>query len=467
MRTVRMPAHLEYPLGKHPRVRLVVPPRLVPIVGKANLRESLGTSNPVEIRRLKPQVEGRLQAILDAAEAQLRPVPLVHLSNVHSFDQEAFLARIEAMLTAPEAGPDIVDAVPADAKPAEASLVVPVESVLRDWAKEENIKSKGQGQRAAIMARFFDWLAKGARDAAGGGLDAGHTDMGRVTPDDLERYRAYLIERIGLHYKRNTAGEELRAVKTTFRFAHETTGKSRFKLPTNPAANVKAIGGKSGTRLRFSDEDRVLILSEARKSNVPIIRWGNWMAAFAVGSRMAEIAEARTDDFRVVDGAYCYVIREDWRDLDQTLKTEQSERTVPLSPFFIKEGFVEYLEGVRRKHHGGGHGPLFPTVKLDKHRRRNTYASNIVGEWLSPLVNDQRKQFHSWRKTVITLLESRNKVHPALVRYIVGHAAPKDVHERHYLDHPMPELVWAIGLIDDPTVRAEPGRIAALRTAIA
>lgn len=53
--------------------RVDVPKELRPILGKREIRRSLGTSDPVEIRRRKLEVEREIQAVFDTARRRLNP----------------------------------------------------------------------------------------------------------------------------------------------------------------------------------------------------------------------------------------------------------------------------------------------------------------------------------------------------------------------------------------------------------
>jgi hypothetical protein len=72
---------------------------------------------------------------------------------------------------------------------------------------------------------------------------------------------------------------------------------------------------------------------------------------------------------------------------------------------------------------------------------------------VNKLIPDKRKTFHSWRSTVRTMLENAG-VSPDRARWIVGHK-PRDIDAAHYLKHPIPDLVEALALLDDPITAAE------------
>jgi integrase len=310
---------------------------------------------------------------------------------------------------------------------------IPLASVMPQWASEREIGPKTERAYTAIVEDFFR------------NLSLRHTDLAKIDTAQFELFRANLRERSDAgEFSLVSAEKRLEAVKTIFKFAHKTGVKiddAVRKLPVNPAKGVERFGAKGSRRLDLEDDERALILREAVKSDAPIIKWGNLLAGFT-GARIAEIAELRTTDIRTLaDGTVVMVLRADTRDENQTLKTEESERRVPLHPAILRWGFMDYVKSV-------GTGPLFPSVPLDRDGRRNHYASNTVGKWFRLLISDQRKSFHSWRHDVKTRLHNANvpeKTHD----YITGHADLKV--GRRYIHPTMAELVAAIGTLDDPT----------------
>jgi hypothetical protein len=102
-------------------------------------------------------------------------------------------------------------------------------------------------------------------------------------------------------------------------------------------------------------------------------------SAGGIGVRVSEIAEASTKDISQIGGIWCIKILLDDREETAELKSEDSWRVVPLHSAVIREGFLSYVEEIRRKH---GDGPLFPMITPNKDGRRGTPASNKVSKWL-------------------------------------------------------------------------------------
>jgi integrase len=444
MRVAKMP-YVEPHRGSH-RVRIVVPPRLVPIIGKKNLKKGLGTSNFAEAHKRAVPWIAKFQAQLDDAEAKLTGRETFRqmvdetaavasvwfdekvaearllLSGADTF-RAAIAARIDALqledLKIPDTPPPVVG--------------VPFEPVVDLWALKKNKLAKARDTRMSKMARLFAFL--------------GHNDMSRVIPKDLSRYEEEsLLPKVESgEWKHKTVRDHLIDIKATFRFA-----KEQQKIETNPAADLRTYDPDiDDSRDGIKDFDKAeikAILAAARKSDDPVIKWANLLAGFH-GARLAEIVEAQTNDIEIIDGVPVFHIRLDNRSRTQRIKTGCSTRRFPVHSAVLADGFLDYVEQVRREH--GDEGPLFPTLRLDSNGRLNTVANKVIMTWLRKTVGvtDPLRRFHSWRHTVATILTDQG-VPEVRARYITGHA-PRTKGDK-YVHHSISELRKAIERIPDP-----------------
>jgi hypothetical protein len=159
------------------------------------------------------------------------------------------------------------------------------------------------------------------------------------------------------------------------------------------------------------------------------VRWSHWLAAFTTAIN-SEIMDADASEFyQTGDGQWV------WDTGDRKLKTVFRPRITPLHSAIIREGFVAYLETRRDK-------KLFDE------------NPNIAGIKANELVHSLgiEKTFYSWRHRVVHRIDKLTA--PSLSRFIAGHAA-KDIHEKFYLHHELPEefgeIVAAIEGLTDPT----------------
>jgi integrase len=259
-----------------------------------------------------------------------------------------------------------------------------------------------------------------------------HDDMNIVTPDDLQCYKESLITlmRDGT-WQPKTVDDHIEMIKAQFRWAKENR-----KITTNPAAELRMIGGTTDPRRARKDFDTSeiqKILTAAREAE-PVIRWANWIAAFS-GARLAEIVEADIRDVEITPQGAIFHIRLENRPPTQRLKGTFSERSIPLHSAIMAEGFAAYVGSLPT-------GPLFPTLRLDGEGRLANNASNIIMPWLRDKIGitDPRKVFHSWRHTFKT--NCRGKIAEEIHDAITGHSTGSI--GRSYGRYPMAVLREAI-----------------------
>ena len=138
---------------------------------------------------------------------------------------------------------------------------------------------------------------------------------------------------------------------------------------------------------------------------------------------------------------------------DQRRKTKVSSRDAPLHSALLAEGFLEYVESIKKEY---GDGPLFPQVSLDAYGRRNGKVSKPISKWLRNVVGikDPRKPFHSHRHTATSYLRNTRlpdgeyAVKTDIERYLLGHSE-KDSHAG-YGKQWIETLKAAIEVIPDP-----------------
>jgi hypothetical protein len=109
---------------------------------------------------------------------------------------------------------------------------------------------------------------------------------------------------------------------------------------------------------------------------------GNLIGGFS-GARVAEIAEAQTNDIVVLaNGTVVLRIQLKNRPRTQRIKTGFSRRNLPPPPGVTRHGFLDYVAETRRFHRG--EGPLFPHLKM-RQGRLNADASKRVNEFIDDL----------------------------------------------------------------------------------
>lgn len=247
----------------------------------------------------------------------------------------------------------------------------------------------------------------------------GHDDPHRVERIDAQRWKDSLVAE-GL---KKVSTTYLAAFNTLYRFGldnSETTGITR-----NPFAGVKAQQKvAAGTkRLPFTRAEVALILNAARKERLPHLRWIPWLQA-QTGARVAEMAQL-WGSMIISDDAGHPCLRITVAPDGGSLKNEGSERTVPLHPDLIADGFLEFVKsrGKGPLFYGGSKGKAANRLRDDqKHPSKG--VSNRVGAWVRGLgIEDPRKgPTHSFRHWFKSELPRRSGCAPLVVDAIQGHA---------------------------------------------
>jgi hypothetical protein len=456
-----MPDYLQYVRGAW-RVQYKVPGPLQAIIGVKTLTPLTGVRAPKkderahnEARKRARRIVADIQAQFAAAERELRGDPEPYDPSWDWNFDKRYRGRMAARAArglpplsfmGNEAVP-----IPGNESPSGHQPVVrECEAIIADWALERQLTDEHDAVKAKrrAMTRFFAWFNRDKPAAER------HTDMVRIEKHDLMGYKKHLLERLAdpkdkLIRKSKTVGDQLTTVTGLFRYAFE---ENKFpKGHGNPGDGV-SYKGKTDPRdkyLDFTPDEIKLILTEARKAGHHFVRWFHLIAAYS-GARCAEIAEAQTQDVEAVDGIQVFHIRLLNRPKAQRLKTEFSERSVPLHTAVLNEGFLSYVDWVKRTYHGGGDGPLFPMLKMYG-GRLNDDASNVSMAWLRGLgigVNpdgsyDRRKANHSWRHTVKT--QFRYYMAEQFSDHMTGHSDGRD--GREYGRYPIDMLRREIDLV--------------------
>jgi len=143
------------------------------------------------------------------------------------------------------------------------------------------------------------------------------------------------------------------------------------------------------------------------------LQWVCWIAAYS-GMRLNEICNRTIADIKQMDGVWCFDIT--------NAKTEAGDRLVPIHSRLIAMGFLDYLKGQQGDW-------LFPALKPGgPDQKRSWYLSKTFTTYrrklgvthLNPDNKRDRVDFHSFRRSVIQVLE-RARLPQTEVAQVVGH----------------------------------------------
>ena len=271
------------------------------------------------------------------------------------------------------------------------SKPVTLESLLDGWAAEKRPTEKTIYSWKRVLEQLGEFV--GTKDAA------------RLTPDDLLRWKATLLE-AGLRTKtiRDSKIAPLRAVLQW--------GVDNRMLAANPASRIVVdVRAKISERIRgFTDEEAARILRYAAKEQDPVRRWVPLLCAYS-GARLSEVCQLRAGDIFKQGEVWCMKFDPE----AGSLKNENSERAIPLHPAVIENGFLQFVKAA-------GSGPLFTGLSADRFGNRGGNGTKVIGRWVRGLgLDDERlSPSHSWRHRFKTLGRQFGLA-PDIVNAITGH----------------------------------------------
>ena len=233
----------------------------------------------------------------------------------------------------------------------------------------------------------------------------GHTDGGRLTPEDLIGWKNALVE-AGLK------GKTIRDGKLAPLRAILQWGLDNRLLKENVAERVSvSIKSRVTERIRgYTDEEARIVLAAALNESTSLKRWVPWICAYT-GARVAEVCQLRAEDLRRRDGVWFLALAAE----AGSLKNANSERALPVHSALIDAGFPAFVAQVKS-------GPLFADVKPDRFGSRGGNGTKVLSRWVREQgLSDLRiSPNHSWRHRFKTL-GRRHGLASDIVDAITGH----------------------------------------------
>ncbi len=264
-------------------------------------------------------------------------------------------------------------------------------SLLEGWAAEKQPTQKTLYSWTRVVDQLAAFL--------------GHSDAVRLTPEDLLRWKASLLE-AGLRTKtiRDSKIAPLRAILQW--------GVDNRKLAANPAARIVIdVRVRMTECIRgFTEEEAGMILQHAAREQDRVRRWVPLLCAYS-GARLSEVCQLRVKDIFQQGEIWCMKFDPE----AGSLKNQISERAVPLHPAIFESGFLKFVKAV-------GTGPIFANLAANTLATGAVTAPKVLGKWVRGLgLTDERlSPSHSWRHRFKTLGRQFGLA-PDIVNAITGH----------------------------------------------
>jgi integrase len=158
----------------------------------------------------------------------------------------------------------------------------------------------------------------------------------------------------------------------------------------NPAAGLDKAKKTSLKRRAYNEAELKLIFGSVLYEPGSRHNAKYWLPILCYfhGARLNEIGAARLADFKQTDGVWHFDLT------DRKLKTEASERLIPLHPAMLDLGWLAYVEAMRER----GETYLFPELPHSSRYGATHEFSKWWGRWARDLgVTDPHATFHSFR----------------------------------------------------------------------
>lgn len=252
----------------------------------------------------------------------------------------------------------------------------------------------------------------------------------------------------------NTVRKYMRVIFEAFRWAD---GEGIFiKSPANqffaPVENEKM---DQDFKADFTDEDLRAIFncpwfkrgtvdrnSEGRFHHYRAFHYWLPLIGFFTGARINELCQLYLDDIKQdATGFYFFEISNDRA--DQSLKTINSRRKIPLHPTLIKLGLIRYCEALKK----AGHARLFPELPYHPVKGYGDKASDWFNRSLLKkrlgFEKDSKKSFHSFRHTFSTRLKQAGIDSETRAQFVGHIRGSGETENRYSKDHP-PAALYAV-----------------------
>lgn len=224
-------------------------------------------------------------------------------------------------------------------------------------------------------------------------------------------------------------------------------------------ADARKAKAEKGSKA-FNDDElkkmfHPLFLAEAEK---PADFWLPLLGLFT-GARLNELCQLDTMDIQNHNGIWAIRFVDDAP--DKSLKTNASNRLIPIHPTLLELGFLDYVTDAKKISDGR---KLFPYLSYSEMDGYAATPSQRWGDYLDSIgITDKQKVFHSFRSTCNTRIKNSGVDEETRCQYVghehdtVNSAEYSDPHELTFL---LDNVVSKLGypLIDFAPLKYTPGQ---------
>ncbi|WP_429115416.1 tyrosine-type recombinase/integrase [Aeromonas veronii] len=247
----------------------------------------------------------------------------------------------------------------------------------------------------------------------------GDKGLSEYTKADAVSFKTWLL---GSGKSPTTINKYIQKLSLLFSWLSDHTEQTTDIFKGLKLKRVKEVNVRTG----YTDPELKLFDSWAKEQEP----WRMFIAMIGRyhGLRSNEACQLYSDDIEQVNGVWCFNIRAT-RD-DQSLKTEASQRLVPIHSKLLAAGFLDFVASRKG-------GRLFKELPY-----RNNCYSHLFGQWFSRN-RPVNKDFHSLRHTVASKLKAVG-IPLQYAAAILGHTNKAISYDRYGGDVPLDKLKEAL-----------------------
>lgn len=417
--------------------RIVVPEAIRPIIGKREIRRSLRTTSKREavIRSsgLMVNIQSAFERAYQGEKLDTTNSPIGNISiptGSNDFPSYQHASNQPVSLTQATAPPDPTNPPQDLPAPLQGPYLSEINKEYRESQEREGVSLKTLDDKESVVRLLIRIVG----DMPVSSFSLNHAKTFRETALKLPPlvFRLLkknmslesIIENADKTISVTTYNNYVKYLVTVFQFAIREEHIDR-----NPMLGMKIVQRRKANTYRaiFTNDEletifkTVSVLREVqphdyREKAKPFKYWLPYLGLYT-GARLNELCQLYLEDVKTIDGIPCIHINESKP--DQTLKTFQTERVIPIHSKLIELGFLEYVERQR----ANGHERLFPELVRHKKHGYSAAPSKWFGrlrEQLDLKDGDQKRDFHSFRHSVADHLKQKG-VTEALIGGILGH----------------------------------------------
>ncbi|HDS1127581.1 TPA: tyrosine-type recombinase/integrase [Stenotrophomonas maltophilia] len=330
--------------------------------------------------------------------------------------------------------------------PLPPSQRIALEMAVEKWAKTLTSGArKTPGQKREAVNSFVAWKNSTRKPSPA------RVALGDLSRTDCAEWVIYLkqtpTERTGKPLADNYIETKTRWLSLFFDWAmaagYYPKGDNIARGHIKVSKKAKRLQSKKTGWQPFSVEQLKVIFSAAALGSMRRLS-SRWVALIALytGARSNEIAQLELEDFKVVHGVKCIQFTtEGW---DKSLKTEASDRIIPIHPDMMALGLWKLVERLRNE----GESKLFPNLTFEaKNGPANgpqKAFSHLLSETLKIRARGEgRLGLHSFRKTSVQRMQDVLIGKEYRVAYIGHEGDAEDDHSAIYSKKISPAVLSA------------------------